>query len=563
MKMAGNHSTEAIKSHGKMYWASLVACMFIASTTGGVYAFGTYSGALKKQYGGFTQGELDTVGLSPYFIAWLTWSTGMLCDRAGPILTTLLGVVLQTFAVVISWLVAADHLPHSLVPSRSAAIVWLCGASVVSFLGTSFETAAAFSTIVRRFPKQRGIVVGIAKGWVGITGGMVTQLFSTFVMIPNDTPRTFGFILTNGALAVVGNALAIALLLWDGEVFRWGEKRLCCGGGSVEEAVALRSSSDGAAPLLGRGVEESGAAVKDDDEATDAAAPVVAGGRFALMYAVLFGMCATVTASALAAKSMTSTYRIILGVAILAVWLAPLVLVLPVWSSCEQCERGRITSAAEDEAARGWKQRAQIAAEAEESGTTLLRAASSSLVGSTVGNGGSADPSDAEAVAMGGSALIMVRVQDGEVEVSLQKDVTLCQMLCTVECWLLYIAAAGLMGSGICITNNAAQMCEAKGFASATPVVVTVFSVAQASGRVIAGVLSEAAFVGRGKLWVPRPVFLIIASLMMMGAHALLLLPQIAALYAGVLVSGLAFGSVFPILVVLVSELFGLTNHGA
>jgi hypothetical protein len=65
MKMADNHSTEAIKSHGKMYWASLVACMFIASTTGGVYAFGTYSGALKKQYGGFTQGELDRLGCPP------------------------------------------------------------------------------------------------------------------------------------------------------------------------------------------------------------------------------------------------------------------------------------------------------------------------------------------------------------------------------------------------------------------------------------------------------------------------------------------------------------------
>jgi len=265
----------------------------------------------------------------------------------------------------------------------------------------------------------------------------------------------------------------------------------------------------------------------------DAAAP--SGGRFFFMYGVLAAMCATVTAAALAGKSMGGEYRAALGGVIAAIWLCPLALLLPLWGSCERCESRR-------------------ASEKEALTQPLLDLPRSDDA-----------RDDAALVAVGvAAAAAGGGVGEAEEEEDLQKDLTLCGMLRTLECWLLFFAAGAVMGGGICITTNAAQMCEAKGFARATPTLVTVFSVSQAAGRVLAGVISEAAFVGVGRrYWLPRPTFVLFSACTMGTAHALMLLPQLAALYAAMVVAGLAFGSIFPVLVVLVSELFGLSNHGS
>ena len=516
--------------------------MFIASITGGVYAFSTYSGALKKQYGGFTQSELDTIGLSPYFIAWLSWSTGLFCDRAGPTASVAAGVAIQTVAVLVSYLVSAELMPHALVPSRSVAIAWLCVSGSAMFMGTSFETAAAFSTLVRRFPRQRGVVVGIAKGFVGLTGGVTTQLFAAFVMVPDDSAPTLRFILAGAIVSLVGGALAIALLVCDGERFRWSAPGVdaTLGSSAAVRSAAVAALAEGAAVAPESGTT----AVAADPQVISTAVPP-SGGRFYFMYGVLAAMCVAVSAAALAGKSMGREPRAALGGVIAAIWLSPLALLLPpLWGPCERCElTARARRASDGEALK------QPLLDLPRSNDECDGAALVAVEGGGGGGGGDS-PRD--------------RDREAEMEEEdLQKDLTLCSMLCTIECWLLFFSAGAIMGGGICITTNAAQMCEAKGFAGATPAVVTVFSVSQAAGRVLAGVLSEAAFVGVGRAWLPRPTFVLFSACIMGVAHALLLLPQLAALYLAMVVAGLAFGSIFPVLVVLVSELFGLRNHGS
>ena len=93
--------------------------------------------------------------------------------------------------------------------------------------------------------------------------------------------------------------------------------------------------------------------------------------------------------------------------------------------------------------------------------------------------------------------------------------------------------------------------------------------------RVITGIFSELAlkwevpwFLGccsaDGGVGVPRPVFLLLASLVSAASHFVLAATATPAGFAlGCTLSGFAFGMVWPMLVLLSGEVFGVANVGA
>ena len=124
------------------------------------------------------------------------------------------------------------------------------------------------------------------------------------------------------------------------------------------------------------------------------------------------------------------------------------------------------------------------------------------------------------------------------------------------------------------MTNNAGQMVESLGFAPAvTPAALALFSVAQAAGRVLTGAVSEAALDwhrGRGHNCfhpdggIPRPFFLVVASLLGFVAHGILALARRQFVFVvGATLAGLAFGCVWPLMVLITGEVFGTANVGA
>ena len=127
-----------------------------------------------------------------------------------------------------------------------------------------------------------------------------------------------------------------------------------------------------------------------------------------------------------------------------------------------------------------------------------------------------------------------------------------------------------LVGAGTVETNNLGQMVESLKFSSVvTPSSLALFSVAQAAGRVCTGTLSENAltwntrmcFVDRG---VPRPFFLAIASFIGIVAHTILAISTNQASFVfGIALSGFSFGMVWPMMVLIVGELFGTAHVGA
>ena len=131
----------------------------------------------------------------------------------------------------------------------------------------------------------------------------------------------------------------------------------------------------------------------------------------------------------------------------------------------------------------------------------------------------------------------------------------------TPEAWLLFWSCAVLVGGGTLMTNNMGQMVESLRFAPATASAsLALFSVAQAASRVATGAVSEWAL-PRG---VPRPFFLVVASLAAAAAHAVLALStRLVPFVTGVALSGVAFGMAWPLMVLIVGEVFGSAHVGA
>jgi MFS family permease len=145
-----------------------------------------------------------------------------------------------------------------------------------------------------------------------------------------------------------------------------------------------------------------------------------------------------------------------------------------------------------------------------------------------------------------------------------KKEFTLPEMLRTPSAWLMLWTTTILVGSGTYKTNNMGEMVESLGFSdSLTPATLAIFSVAQAAARVLTGVSSEAALAGRWN--VPRPLFLAIASVISLVAHVMLTISTTSqlAFVIGCTVSGIAFGMAWPLMVLIVGDIFGIEHHGA
>lgn len=147
---------------------------------------------------------------------------------------------------------------------------------------------------------------------------------------------------------------------------------------------------------------------------------------------------------------------------------------------------------------------------------------------------------------------------------SLQRPVPnlrLSEMLQTSEAWLFLWTCTIVVGSGTMMTNNMGQMVESRGFAkAAASACLALFSVAQATARVLVGELSERAL---QQFECPRPVFLVLTALIAVLGHAVLAQARTrSAFVAGVILSGMAFGMVWPLMVLIVGDIFGVQNHG-
>jgi MFS family permease len=507
-------------------------CAFSASaTTGGTsYAFGLYAAALKRTLH-LTQGQLDSISTAFFVAGLFSFLPGLCSDRYGTQWAMSLGGVTGAASLLFYWVVARQLVPLP----RAFLVPVLSGLGIVTFLSCALVTGAVFKIIVSSTGSgTKGSAVGAAKGYVGLGAGLYACLFQA---IQSQGQSDLDFLPMAAVLFIVCATIPALCLL-----------------PSKEEPLHFRALYCSLVTL----------------------AMIVISNSMLKLYDSERGSTSTGTSYGMAFL-------------LLAVWLGPILSLyaLPREVHNDYDALSLQSNAREDDDVEEPDAMTQPdalftmddsdlrhpplpphhlppskQAKQDEKRGLLLRASSASRVyGDTV----AVDATRGDAVPEQPVVSATLSNDNDEEEINLN----LLQMLQTPTAVPMIWSTVILVGAGTVETNNMGQMVESLRFdPSVTSAALAFFSVAQAASRVGTGALSEAALdwnvhsfgIDRG---IPRPFFMVLASVVGFIAHFILGLARTEWVFVGgVTLAGVAFGMVWPLMVLISAEVFGIAGAG-
>ncbi|KHN23980.1 protein NUCLEAR FUSION DEFECTIVE 4-like [Glycine soja] len=163
-------------------WVVFVCAMWDMSFAGTSYMFGSISPVIKSSMG-FNQKQVAFLSVAKD----LGDNVGLLAGKisqASPVWGLILvGVVQNVVGYGLVWLVVTHQFP--------ALPLWLlCIVIFVGQNGSTYYNTAALVSCVQSFPESRGPVVGILKGFVGLSGAIWTQLIA-MIQLPDQASLIF------------------------------------------------------------------------------------------------------------------------------------------------------------------------------------------------------------------------------------------------------------------------------------------------------------------------------------------------------------------------------------
>lgn len=556
-----------------------LVCVFAASaTTGGtMYSFGIFGEALKQTLR-LSQSELNTISSAMFIAGLFSWIPGLIVDRYGTKFSLCLGGLMGTLSTLAYWVFARQFVAiRAIVPTLSIMGMLTC-MSCAMIVGSVFKIIL----VSCRAGNNKGVAVGVAKGYVGLGAGVYTCVFEA-IRQPNQSPLDF---------------LPMSAFFFFLIAFLPG--------------VVLLSAQDQVAKEH----------IVDKTTTT----------HFRVLYLSLLLMAIVVVGSVVAdllegddtendrvviIEQSVPTRKYCRALFILAIWLGPIVslMFLPEdegatpYKPWEEDKRKREQKKKENH---DLVVETLFMASPVASSNNLLKAFSSAtelrhelsvFVSPSREVSSYRSTPDMSGLFGVSHANVEQQVMNGKLtaheETFLLADIetetasythddhpvspteshyyddqnfNLVQMLSEPSAWLMLWTCTMVVGSGTLQTNNIGEMVASRGFPErVAPACLALFSVSQATARVVTGAISEAAlnwkhhsrscFVEYG---IPRPFFLVIASAVACLAHLILsFASEISVFVSGSIFSGIAFGMVWPLLVLIVGEVFGLPNHGA